>query len=150
MFRLMGSPVYLGAAWGMCVVMLVLGALILRKDVRIKGPLSWFLYLVFGPIGGFFAMPIINLSGVGGYILPLAAVAMVLSSLFIRFIMPAIAYDFQTESFSAAMMLAFLIAISVSTAGYLTHETPRIIPQDAFETVEDFPEDAPLKNTEDD
>lgn len=141
MFRIFGSPVYLGAAWGLCAVCLTVAALIMRDTVRVKGPLSWFLFLVFGPIGGFAALPISNLAHVGEYILPLAAVAMVLSTLFIRFALPALAYDFQTESFSAAMMLAFLIAVSVSVVGYVTHETPYIIPQDAFESIAPMPGD---------
>jgi hypothetical protein len=138
-FDLIGPPVYVGCAWGLSAVTLLIAGLVMRNQLRIHGFLSWVLYLGLGPLGGIAALPIIDLFGVGKYVLPLLVVAMALSALFIRFLLPGIAPDFQTESFGATMMLGLLVALSVSTVGYTTREVPYIIPAGVLAEFEEFP-----------
>lgn len=129
----MGSFLFIVSGYFGAMCLIGVGAVLMKSSIRVGGPLAWVLFLFLGPIGGLLAMPILSLTPLYDYAVPLAAVAMTASFMVVHFLMPTLARDFQTDSFSASVFLAFLIGLSFGSAALGTGQVHRLIPTDPSE-----------------
>ncbi|MCB2153918.1 hypothetical protein KQI84_03470 [bacterium] len=128
-----GSPLYLAIVWGLSAVLVAIGCLIFRKNIRVKGFMSWIVLLALAGVGGLVTMPLIDLMNIGiWYAIPYFAISTIISIPWIHFGITKIAPDLNIDVFAASLMLGLLVGIAVVVAGYSAGEVLELGPIDLF------------------
>ncbi len=134
MEKWLGSPVYMGMGWAFGTILMLLGLLIGKSNVRIEGVGTWVAVIILGSAGGFAAWPLIQVCGIGTeYALPFLAIAFLVSIFVVHWLLPGVAPDFQIRTIGASMLVAFLIGIGFMGAAILSGEARYILPLEALE-----------------
>ena len=136
-----GSPLYLLLVWGISAVLDTFGVLIFRKNIRLRGFVSWATVLLLGGLGGLLAMPVVDVLNLGiWYAIPLFAMATIISVPWIHFGLTKVAPDMNIDVFAASLMLGFMVGVAVLIAGYTAGEIEAIGTFDIFSpAAEPFP-----------
>jgi len=135
-----GPIEYLVTLWVVGAVLLALGAIVYQSNIRVGGVIAWVVYLVFGSVGGFIALPLAVAMGLEGYLFILLLLAFAGSVPVIHWVMPVIAQDFQTSGVTASLVLAFLVGIAAAVSGFIMLEWRGIIPLELV-GIDPFPTD---------
>lgn len=124
------DPIYLIVSYVAGAVLTLIGALILRQNVRVNGPTSWLLLILLAPL------PVLvswNLTGLAmlttSYALPTIGMTVILGVITVHWLLPAIIPDFQTDSFAASGCLAVMLGISVMIGGQVAGQFDGFFPQ---------------------
>ncbi len=134
MEKWLGPPVYLMTSWILGTVLMLLGILIGKSNIRIGSSATWVVVILFGSVGGFAAWPLIVLCNIGvQFALPYLAIAFLASIIVIHWLLPNLAPDFQIRTLGASMMVAFLIGIGFMGSAILVGEARYIVPAEALQ-----------------
>ncbi len=112
------NPAFLGMAYAIGIVTMLLAGLAMRKWLRIGSLASWILFVFIAPTPLLFSITVAGLTGVPtNAALPAMAMASILGMVMAHFILPALAPDFQTDGWMTSCVIGFLLGIIMIATG---------------------------------
>jgi hypothetical protein len=109
---------FLAVAYVAGLVLLGAAFAALPKQFRLDGAASWMIVLLLGPLPVLVGVPLASAVALSPYAaLPPAALSGLVGLLWVHFVLPALAPDFQTDSFVSSCIPSFLIAAAVFVGG---------------------------------
>lgn len=123
------SLTYLVVGYVLGAILVLLGAVLLRSNVRVAGFSSWLLLAVFAPVPVLLGYTAASLSMLNvEYMLPPVALTVLLAIVLIHFGLPAILPDFQTSNLGATCVLAVFLGFATLVGAAVSGEFRAFFP----------------------
>ncbi|MCC5875497.1 MAG: hypothetical protein JJU11_04685 [Candidatus Sumerlaeia bacterium] len=141
------SLTYLLVSFILGAILVLLGSIVLRSNVRVGGMSSWILLAFFAPIPVLFGYTLADLSMLNvDYMLPPIAITVLLGILLVHYGLPAILPDFQSSSLGSSCVLAVMLGFSTMVGAAVSGDFRSFFPFHDPELIINKPESTFLDN----